>query len=137
MPITKQITNNIVKMMAIYLYIADALIQPVLPKTKAAGAEAAGVIYANWKQKSIHMIKGTGETPMLSQIGQQILIKMTNSTALLATLVISVPRSSTMAAKKRKDLPKNSGESVWIRNALMPVTSLVRILENGRMIANR
>lgn len=50
-PTAKVTKNNRTNIIKIYLYIWLGLIHSVLPNTNAAGADAAGVIYANWKHQ--------------------------------------------------------------------------------------
>lgn len=108
------------------MYISAGLTQSLFANTNAPGADAAGVKYANWLANTFSMIKGSGDIPIPSQIGTDMVINMIDSTALFVKFVRIIPIKDTEKIKTNGDIDEKNGIALLTNKVLMPVASEVR-----------
>lgn len=100
--------------------------QSLFANTNAPGADAAGVKYANWFANTFNIINGSGEIPIPSQIGTDMVINIIDNTALFVKFVRIIPIKDTEKIKTNGDIDEKKGIALLTNNVLMPVASEVR-----------
>lgn len=97
-----------------------------MPNNTADGAEAAGVKKAYCVQKAIAMAIAVGLMPIVSAKEQRTERKIKATTVLFAKFVIMVGKIIINKANTIKECPDTTGPISVFKNALMPVSSVVR-----------